>query len=133
MSEEKYAPLGTKPFIPLSECKHGHGYWLDSRNLCYGVFDENTKGFVGIRTKFTSRYLFTEYHWDTGAPFGTACPTSLDEKCPLDNLDEGNTTIFDWIQAKIENTEHDKQMKEMARRWDERRKMHEEKKDDTTS
>lgn len=74
--------------IPLSDCKHGHGYWLKSRNLSYGVFDENTKGFVGIRTKFSNRFLFTEYHWDTGSPFSTACPIELDKKCPIDNLTE---------------------------------------------
>lgn len=96
------------PTIKLDECKHGHGYWIDARQLCYGVFDKNSKGFIGIRTKFGNRYLFTEYHWDTGAPFGTANPKILDEKCQIENLNEDNKELFDWIQNKISETPHDK-------------------------
>ena len=59
--------------IPLIECKVGHAYKLRSRNLSRGVFNGQS-GFIGIREKFGSRFLFTEYHWDTGAPHGTAQP-----------------------------------------------------------
>ena len=59
--------------ISLSECKKRRVYKLHSRNLSFGVFDGDT-GFIGIRTKFGSRFLDTEYHWDTGSPFGTAHP-----------------------------------------------------------
>lgn len=60
--------------IPLVECLHGHIYKVRSRNLLYGVWDEQSKGFIGIREKFGFRYLSTEYHYETGAPHGTACP-----------------------------------------------------------
>lgn len=60
--------------IPLEECRHRHIYRLQSRNLALGVFNRETRGFIGIREKFGDRFLFTEYHWDTGAPFGTANP-----------------------------------------------------------
>jgi hypothetical protein len=63
-------------FIPLTECKVRGVYRLRSRNLGVGVFDGNN-GFIGIRTKFTDRYLDTEYHWDQGPPFGTARPEKL--------------------------------------------------------
>ena len=59
--------------LPLTACVAGHAYRLASRNLAAGVFDGAT-GFIGIRSKFGSRYLFREYHIDTGAPFGTARP-----------------------------------------------------------
>lgn len=59
--------------IPLSQCVKGHVYELHSRNLIRGVFDGET-GFIGIRTKFDSRYLFTEYHHEIGPPHGTAAP-----------------------------------------------------------
>ena len=59
--------------ISLSECKKRRVYKLHSRNLLFGVFDGDT-GFIGIRTKCGSRFLDTEYHWDTGPPFGTARP-----------------------------------------------------------
>ncbi len=60
--------------IPLSECKPRHLYRLRSRNLTFGVFDASNNGFIGIREKFGSRYLDTEYHRDTGPPHGTASP-----------------------------------------------------------
>jgi hypothetical protein len=47
-----------------------------------GVFNENTKGFIGIREKFGHEYLSTEYHWDTGSPFGTAKPVELLDQVP---------------------------------------------------
>jgi hypothetical protein len=78
-------------YIPLSACKHGFLYRLNARNLIQGVFNENTNGFIGIREKFGDEYLFTEYHWDTGAPFGTVKPIELLEQVQdgipvMDNL-----------------------------------------------
>ncbi len=64
----------TAQHIPLADCKHGHLYRISSRNLSFGVFDSESQGFIGIRGKFHDRFLFTEYHWDTGPPFGTVRP-----------------------------------------------------------
>lgn len=63
-----------KNCIELENCIDGHLYELNSRNLSYGIFTKFNNGFLGIRTKFGHRYLFTEFHWDTGEPFGTASP-----------------------------------------------------------
>jgi hypothetical protein len=60
--------------IPLSDCKPGHVYRLRSRNLLFGVFNESSGGFIGIREKFGRRFLFTEYHYDKGMPYGTVSP-----------------------------------------------------------
>ena len=60
--------------IPLSECRNGWVYRLHSRNLTFGVFVTAENGFIGIREKFGRKILATEYHYDTGAPFGTASP-----------------------------------------------------------
>ncbi|MBI1803336.1 MAG: hypothetical protein HY033_04815 [Ignavibacteriae bacterium] len=97
-------------YIPLSDCKHGWLYKIRSRNLTAGVFREDRKGFVGIREKFGCEYLFTEFHWDTGAPFGTVKPNRRLEQCPLENLDEYceresgkpevNKPLFDWLMEK---------------------------------
>lgn len=46
---------------------------MRSRNLSHAVFNGET-GFIGIRLKFGSRFLDTEYHWDMGAPHGTLRP-----------------------------------------------------------
>lgn len=56
--------------VPMDECIKGRVYKINCRNLKLGVYDGN-EGFIGIRTKFGSRYLATEYHWDQGPPFGT--------------------------------------------------------------
>lgn len=58
--------------IPMGECVKGHLYKIQSRNLSVGVYDGDS-GFIGIRTKFYDKYLFTEYHFDTGPPHGTVC------------------------------------------------------------
>lgn len=59
-------------YIALDDCVVGAVYRLRSRNLLVGVW--NGKGFVGIREKFGDEYLFTEYHYDSGPPFGTVRP-----------------------------------------------------------
>lgn len=70
--------------ISLKACMHGYLYRVACRNFSYGVFNERDSGFIGIRSKFGSEYLFTEYHFDCGAPFGTAHPIE-----PLAQVPEG--------------------------------------------
>lgn len=97
-------------YIPLAKCKHGWLYKIESRNLILGVYREDKKGFVGIRQKFGQEFLFVEFHWDTGAPFGTVKPQKRLEQCPIENLDESlqrengklenNKSLFDWLLEK---------------------------------
>lgn len=97
-------------YIPLSDCKHGWLYKIRSRNLTLGIFREDKKGFVGIRQKLGEKYLFVEFHWDTGPPFGTVKPLECLESCPIQNLDEYthtkdrkyglNKDLFDWLKQK---------------------------------
>jgi hypothetical protein len=77
-------------YIELHQCKKGYLYRISSRNLSIGAYD-GKEGFVGIREKFGNRYLFTEYHYDQGAPFGTVFP--LEEIGPLPD----NLVICDWL------------------------------------
>jgi hypothetical protein len=60
-------------YIKIKDCVQRRVYKIYSRNLDYGIYD-GIDGFIGIRTKFNSRFLDTEHHWDTGAPHGTAKP-----------------------------------------------------------
>lgn len=60
--------------IPMEACKDRQPYRLRSRNLRLGVYSAATHGFLGIREKFGSRFLAEEFHWETGAPFGSAKP-----------------------------------------------------------
>ena len=100
--------------IPIEKCRHGWLYKIYSRNLNLGVYRESDHGFVGIRRKFTLRYLFAEFHWDTGEPYGTANPLEAICECPISSLNEyfpsapnahpaQNQELFEWIelQAKL--------------------------------
>jgi hypothetical protein len=62
--------------ISMHDCVTRGVYQVTSRNLSVAVYD-GSQGFIGIREKFGNRYLFTEYHWDSGAPFGTVRPHHL--------------------------------------------------------
>lgn len=75
-------------YIQLSVCRNRVLYRLHSRNLTLGVFDETRDGFIGVRRKFDSEFLDTEYHWDTGPPHGTAQPL------------EEITALPPWIRVK---------------------------------
>jgi hypothetical protein len=75
--------LGAVVAVPMNECKARFLYKIYSRNLEYGVYD-GKGGFIGIRIKFGNRYLDTEYHYDTGAPYGTVRPDKEIEEIPED-------------------------------------------------
>jgi hypothetical protein len=98
-----------RKYIPLEECKDGYLYRISSRNLAFGVYRAEAKGFVGIREKFGNEYLFTEFHYDTGAPFGTVFPKKELEQCTITPINEGysdgeffrtNQPLFDWLKEK---------------------------------
>ena len=97
--------------IPMEQCKHGWLYRVLSRNLNLGVYRESDHGFVGIRHKMGARFLFAEFHWDTGPPFGTANPLEVICQCPIARLEEyrfensqnrpvDNSELFDWIEEQ---------------------------------
>lgn len=65
----------TDVWIPKEACIKGRLYILRSRNLPMGVYN-GEGGFIGVREKFGTFFLFTEYHWDNGPPFGTVKPVS---------------------------------------------------------
>jgi len=87
--------------IPLVQCQDRHVYRLFSRNLSFGVFRMTTRGFIGIRRKFDSRYLFEEYHWDTGAPHGTANPLEDVGVLPDDLKLESDLGTIDSVTRRV--------------------------------
>lgn len=44
-------------------------YKIRARNFSLGVFDGD--GFIGLRQKFDAVFLFKEFAWEQGPPFGT--------------------------------------------------------------
>ena len=83
----------------MSDLEDGRVYRIHSRNLITGVWVADTQGFIGIREKFGAEYLFEEYHWETGPPFGTASPiTALDAWVPVNERTEDSTFLFDLLK-----------------------------------
>jgi hypothetical protein len=65
MRDKLLLPIKSKSLPSMENCIKGRVYKLKCRNLSLGVWN-GRDGFIGIRTKFHDRYLFTEYHYDTG-------------------------------------------------------------------
>jgi len=103
--------------IPLGQCRHGYTYRIRSRNLSVGVFNKETRGFVGLREKFRSVFLFTEFHYDTGAPFGTVWPIVEIEQCPLTDLRETLGTVCNNCRAEAHHVPDDPNVKYGPGKW----------------
>ncbi len=87
-------------WIALKECKDGYIYTIDARNAILGIFSEKENGFIISRHKFSSNYLFTEYHWDTGPPYGTAKPYKKLQKMPTGI--EAEKSILEYLNRLAE-------------------------------
>lgn len=100
----------TTKMIPVENCKNRRLYKIQSRNLDFGVFNDATSGFTGIREKYDYFYAFEEYHWGTGEPFGTACPyEELPDELPPEieqalyiatppgTEDNDNKALYGWL------------------------------------
>ncbi len=84
--------------IAIADLKDRGVYRIVSRNLAIGVYNAASLGFVGIREKFGSLYLFEEYHWDYGrGPYGTACPLEL-----LPDVVPADVPIEDILPGSVE-------------------------------
>ena len=87
-------------YLKIEDCKHRWLYKLDSRNLSHGVYNEADKSFIGIRHKFGSNFLDSEYHYDTGAPHGTAMPLEVICELPAEISDKESLGTFEAVTNK---------------------------------
>ena len=71
-------------YIKIPDLKPGWLYHIDARNSTHGIWLPQRNSFLISRIKFTANYLFEEFHWDTGAPFGTVKPIEEVELAPFD-------------------------------------------------
>jgi hypothetical protein len=73
----------------------GRAYVIHARNGDVGVAleDDGRLGYCLHREKFGDHYLFTEWDWDEGPPFGTAIPLRLIEAEPPTGEDE----LLAWL------------------------------------
>lgn len=80
-------------YIKITDCKHRGLYIIDSRNLSIGVFDKYTNSFIGLRTKFSDIFLFSEIHYDASTSYGTVYPLKYIGQLPEDI--EAVTSLID--------------------------------------
>lgn len=89
--------------IPIDQCEEGYLYRIRARNIVLGVYTETPRpSFIGIRTKFGSRFLDKEYHYSIDARFGTATPVEKLELCPVVEL----KTQLDLVCRKCDQPMH---------------------------
>jgi hypothetical protein len=90
-------------YIDLDDCEERKLYRLDARNIKIGVFSLKW-GFIGIRTKWGSRFLDSENHWD--APqYATAKPLEVIGELPehIECESTENKELFDWLEQQENN------------------------------
>lgn len=93
-----------QPHIPLRSCVDRHIYRIHARNFSIGVFCVEDAGFVGIREKFGSYYLFAEYHWDLGANnYGTVTPLADLGPLPAGLRVEDEAALFTYLDNTYHN------------------------------
>ena len=73
-------------YLHESELESGCLYYINARNAHLGIWIPKKSGFIISRFKFDANYLFIEYHFDTGTPYGTVKPFIKIEKVPFDNM-----------------------------------------------
>lgn len=85
--------------IPMEDLEARRVYRLASRNLVVGAWRPSTRGFVGIREKFSSIYLFEEYHADADPHMGTvAAMEPMDAVVPEGmELSEDSDDLLAWM------------------------------------
>jgi len=91
------------PYLRKDQLEDGAFYRISCRNAHCGVWREDQTGFEIPREKFGSNYLFVEYHWDNGPPFGTSKPWEKLEPIPEEvGGDEGRLLRYmQWRNAEI--------------------------------
>lgn len=69
-------------YISMNDCKESFLYKIHARNAKLGIYCFENKSFKISRYKFNSNFIFEEFHWDTGEPFGTVKPIEEIEEVP---------------------------------------------------
>jgi hypothetical protein len=80
--KEVFMKMNVK-YIKMEDLKKGYLYHIKARNAYVGIWIPEKQSFLISRWKFNENFLFEEYHWDTGEPYGTVKPLEDIENCPL--------------------------------------------------
>ena len=110
-----YYRIAVADMIPLEKCKDGFLYFLFARRSNCGIFNLARKSFTIRRTKLGHDYLFDEFHYETGEPFGTAVPLEELERAPI--LDD-EARKLQWLElAAIRYTLKERSKELFKRIW----------------
>jgi hypothetical protein len=85
-------------YLKIDEMKPFYTYKINARNGRVGIWRPKTQDFLLKRTKFYNTFTFGEFHYDTGAPFGTARPIEELEQSPFTEDDLHSRTMT-WEEA----------------------------------
>jgi hypothetical protein len=66
--------MDSECYLPLDRMRDRFVYLIHARNSYIGIWILEKRGFIILREKFNRLFLAVEYHWDRGAPVGTAKP-----------------------------------------------------------
>jgi hypothetical protein len=114
--EDRYTQLLARR-VPRADVALGSAYVIHARNGGVGVAleEDGVLGYQLHREKFGSHYLFVEYDWANGPPYGTAIPlAAISEVPPTDDaerlvwlsdqeakhrtqIDEAWQTVLGWV------------------------------------
>ena len=97
--DAQYKPLLARR-VPRKDVVIGRAYVIHARNGGVGVAveEDGSLGYVLHREKWGDHFLFTEFDWDNGPPFGTAIPLKLVEAEPPTDDDE----LLAWLEKQTE-------------------------------
>lgn len=85
--------------IKIEDLQDRKLYRLLARNIKIGVWEAVSQQFLGIRTKFDSRFIDGEYHWDAPA-YATACPLEVIGQLPDDISFDNRQKLFNWLEEQ---------------------------------
>lgn len=85
--------------------EHNGLYEIRARNSCAGIYNYDKRCFTIARTKFNFDYLFEEYDWNTGRPYGTAVPHRKIEDAPTFRNDGDKLEYLLQWRNKLSDTE----------------------------
>ena len=114
-------------YIPIEECIEGHIYRIKARNGRIGIFEKKgPNGFVLSRHKFSDNFLYPEYHWDNGEPYGTVKPLEHLGEAPEFKDDQEKIDYLNGLTKTVKGEEHP-ECKEIVKYWKKLNKEHEDK------
>ncbi len=95
--DERYRILLARR-LPRALIEQGRAYVIHARNGGVGVaVDEDGElGYRLHRVKFGQHYLFVEFDWDEGEPFGTVIPLAPIADVPP----EGDDSLLAWLREQ---------------------------------